>query len=478
MKNLYLKILRSLILSVAFGIIPCATGAAVTNENGTAVVKDALVKVQSDIERDTVALIEFRAMIDKQRRPLAERLDALQKKVKMHRADVKRVRRLRLQGEKEQAILEADAVAVEEEGHFLTALFTEYARAMETRVGVAEAPQLIERLRPIQEKLTQQDLSDGFANSIQQLLTLAAEFNEERLGGNLFEGVALDAAGIEQLGRFAVFGPTSYFAVNGKDIAGLTITEFGASQPVIYDKIHEDYIPPIFKLVMGEVARVPLDVTEGDAIKVAEAKPTLVEHVKKGGLVMYPLLIVALTALILGVWKTIELASIRLKPEQQLHLIIEAVKSGNIEEAKTRVNQINQPVRMLVEEAIEHRDSPRDHLEEIMHEHVLAALPRLERNLGTLAVLGGIAPLLGLLGTVTGMIHTFQLVTVFGSGDAKLLSGGISEALVTTETGLAIAIPILLVHAFLSRRARGIIGQLEFIAVSIVNDLKARSSNT
>ena len=73
------------------------------------------------------------------------------------------------------------------------------------------------------------------------------------------------------------------------------------------------------------------------------------------------------------------------------------------------------------------------------------------------------------------MIHTFQLVTLFGSGDAKLLSGGISEALVTTNTGLAIAIPTLLIHAFLARRARGIVGALESRAATMVNDLKLRN---
>jgi biopolymer transport protein ExbB len=107
---------------------------------------------------------------------------------------------------------------------------------------------------------------------------------------------------------------------------------------------------------------------------------------------------------------------------------------------------------------------------------VLCTVPKLERHLGTLAVFGGIAPLLGLLGTVTGMIHTFQLVTVFGSGDAKLLSGGISEALITTEFGLAIAIPVLLIHAFFARRVRNMISHLEQTAVMMINALKSQEA--
>jgi len=104
---------------------------------------------------------------------------------------------------------------------------------------------------------------------------------------------------------------------------------------------------------------------------------------------------------------------------------------------------------------------------------VLTTIPVLRRYLGALAVFGAVAPLLGLLGTVTGMIHTFQLVTIFGTGDAKMLSGGISEALVTTETGLAIAIPVLLVHAFLARRVDNMAGRLEHSVVEFVDALES-----
>ena len=88
-----------------------------------------------------------------------------------------------------------------------------------------------------------------------------------------------------------------------------------------------------------------------------------------------------------------------------------------------------------------------------------------------IAIAAASAPLLGLLGTVTGIINTFKLITVFGSGDVKTLSGGISEALITTEFGLIIAIPSLLLHAFLSRKAKGIVHRMETTAVAFLNKL-------
>jgi len=447
----------------------CAADEAAGTPNA---VSSAILATKADIERDTEELNELRARIAEQRRPLAARLETLQTTVRQRRADVERIRRLRTQGEKEQATLEAQATAVEEECRFLSALFVEYARAMETRVGAAEGARLVEWLRPIQTALATEETAGGFAKAIGELLALSEDWNVERFGGYLFEGVALDGNGIEHPGRFAALGPAAWFAAHDDGPTGLAVTQFGAAQPAIYDRLPDTQLDAIRALTAGGVGRAPVDVTAGDAIKVADAKPSFLEHVRKGGFVMIPLLVVALAAVALSIWKAVELGGIRVRPGERVHAAMEAARRGDTAAARRAASEIEQPLRSLVEEAIEHRDAPRDHLEEIMHEHVLASLPRLERNLGALAVLGGISPLLGLLGTVTGMIHTFQLVTIFGSGDAKLLSGGISEALVTTETGLAIAIPVLLVHAFLARRARGIIGALERTAVGIVNDIR------
>jgi len=91
-----------------------------------------------------------------------------------------------------------------------------------------------------------------------------------------------------------------------------------------------------------------------------------------------------------------------------------------------------------------------------------------------IAVTAATAPLLGLLGTVSGMIRTFNLITLFGSGDPKPLAGGISEALVTTLFGLVVAIPALILHAFLSRRSQGIVQTTERLGLSFVNSLRSK----
>ena len=89
-----------------------------------------------------------------------------------------------------------------------------------------------------------------------------------------------------------------------------------------------------------------------------------------------------------------------------------------------------------------------------------------------IAIASATAPLLGLLGTVTGMIHTFKLINLFGTGNAKTLASGISEALVTTEFGLIVAIPALIMHALLSRKIQGIKSTMEMTSLAFVNGVR------
>jgi biopolymer transport protein ExbB len=102
---------------------------------------------------------------------------------------------------------------------------------------------------------------------------------------------------------------------------------------------------------------------------------------------------------------------------------------------------------------------------------------RLERWLGAIAMTASVAPLLGLLGTVSGMITTFKAMTLFGAGDPRVVSGGIAEALITTELGLVVAIPALLAHALMSRKVKSDFAQLENDAVQL-SQLPIRSGET
>ena len=115
-----------------------------------------------------------------------------------------------------------------------------------------------------------------------------------------------------------------------------------------------------------------------------------------------------------------------------------------------------------------------DGLDNVIEEKILAEQGQQERFLSIIGVLASIAPLLGLLGTVTGMIDTFRAITIFGTGDPRMMSTGISEALVTTQAGLGIAIPLLLAHHFLRRRVALLVADMEECGMGMIARLSAR----
>jgi biopolymer transport protein ExbB len=216
---------------------------------------------------------------------------------------------------------------------------------------------------------------------------------------------------------------------------------------------------------------IPLDVTLGKALKIVEGNDTLFEHLAKGGSVGVVIISLGLVCLIIGGFKAYEITNFKTPSRKNVQKVIQSIESGNADEALSQASTLEGAGGDLLVSAVENHKIKSTNLEEILFEKILSAQPTLERFLPFMALTAAAAPLLGLLGTVTGMIKTFTLITIFGTGDAKSLSSGISEALVTTELGLVVAIPSLILHGLLSRMAKQKIGDLEQISVSFINGI-------
>lgn len=427
----------------------------------------ALGQARSDLSAAVEELNETRARIAGKRKPLAERLQRLQATVAALRGEAESIRKTRLQTEFEYENLKRETRSREEAVRFVNAVLSEYRRSIETRAGIAESAWMREKLRQVDRKLAEEgdDLLPSIAGD---LVKLAGEWNMARFGGFAFDGRVVDPNGVERSGRLVVMGPFAYFA--GDEVAGVVVSRPGSLYPGVADASTGTDGGDIRALVNGEEARVPLDPSLGDALKVRESRGTFVGHLKKGGVVIIPLLLVGLAALAITMERFAAIRNYRAESVETEH-VAALLREGKVGEAESLAADAGFPLSALLDEGIKHRGVRKENAEEILREHAMSLSPSLEKHLGTLAVLGGVAPLLGLLGTVTGMIHTFRLVTIFGSGDAKLLSGGISEALVTTEIGLIIAVPVLLIHAFLSRRVRTIAGEMDRSVAVFVNRL-------
>ena len=222
----------------------------------------------------------------------------------------------------------------------------------------------------------------------------------------------------------------------------------------------------------GEGAAVPVDMSGGAALRQITYEPSFLDQMQAGGPIVWPIAAIALAVLLIVSYKLVFLNRVHGNTDRVMGEVNTLAASGEWQQADDLVRSLqgkNWPVVNVIRDGLRSRDQDRETLESILHESILRELPRLERGLAVLAIFGAVAPLLGLLGTVTGMIDTFRIITLFGTGDPKLMSGGISEALVTTELGLAVAIPTMLLHTFLSRRVNTIVGDMEEKAVTLTN---------
>ena len=190
-----------------------------------------------------------------------------------------------------------------------------------------------------------------------------------------------------------------------------------------------------------------------------------------GGPVMVPIGILAGAALLVALYKWLALSFVRRPSRKRLKSLLDAVARNDAPAAAVQAKAMGGPAGRMLSAGVQHLDEPRELIEEVMYESILTTRLKLLRFLPFIAICAASAPLLGLLGTVTGIINTFKLITVFGSGDVKTLSSGISEALITTEYGLIVAIPSLLLHAFLSRKAKNVIDHMEMSAMAFLNQV-------
>ena len=189
--------------------------------------------------------------------------------------------------------------------------------------------------------------------------------------------------------------------------------------------------------------------------------PNLEERWHQGGYIGYAITAVGVFAFLLAIWRLIVLMGVSSKVNSQL-------KSNKANE--------NNPLGRVLKI---HEDNPvmdSETLELKLSEGILRETPRLESGLTLLKIIAAIAPLMGLLGTVTGMIVTFQAITIFGAGDPKAMAGGISGALITTVLGLLVAIPVVLLHTIVNGRAQRILHILNEQTTGIIAEHTEASS--
>lgn len=539
------------------------TGAQEVPEESNEAFLQATDSVQQKLEESIEELNRLRERVAAEKIPLSSELSTLESELEEVRAEYQQTTRTLDSRTLDLTNLRNEIESRKEEATFLSNLLGQYIRNFESRLHIAEI-QLYQdsleeaRLAPENSNLSKQEVYQAQS----ELLTVSLDRLNDILGGFRFDGTAVNTEGIVKNGTFVMIGPAAIFRSEDSEDVGTVQQRLGSLEPTIIAFNAPEDTEAAAELVVRGEGYFPLDPTLGNAHKVESTEETLLEHVQKGGVVMYPIFALAAAALLVALVKWFGMILIRKPSQKRINSLLKSVSEYDKEAAEqkakkmskaevsaandfvswffggvifgvvvfvviyfqrwffpgalvgTRLSFIDEipsgvgfwlrgtgfalvagvasgavgvvwglvrfvlqflfgysPIGRMLQVGVEHIEEPRDLIEEVMYERVMETRLKLERFLPFIAISAASAPLLGLLGTVTGIIETFKLITVFGSGDVKTLSGGISEALITTEFGLIVAIPSLLLHAFLSRRVRSIINQMEQAAVSFANQV-------
>ncbi|MDC0088080.1 MotA/TolQ/ExbB proton channel family protein [Akkermansiaceae bacterium] len=291
---------------------------------------------------------------------------------------------------------------------------------------------------------------------------------EKVMGGHLVEGDAVASDGEVKSGTFALAGPAIWFAAEDSSATGAVIREKGSLSPRV---IKGDAVA-VKSLISGEAAQLGLDVTGGKALALTALQNDEVNIFRKGGFWIWPILAIALFSMISGVIKFFQIIKLKTPRADWVSDMLTALRDGDQAQAESISQEVNHPVSAVVSRCLTFVKAGPDVVEEVLYEQLIDVQNKLQSWLPFIAITAATAPLLGLLGTVAGMIRTFEVIAISGTGDAKPLAGGISEALVTTLFGLVVAIPALIIHALLSRRCQGIAQTTEKLGLTLVNGLR------
>jgi len=196
-----------------------------------------------------------------------------------------------------------------------------------------------------------------------------------------------------------------------------------------------------------------LDVTRGTILELLVESPTVMDRIHQGGIVGYCIIGLGFIGLLIALWRFIGLSSDSRKVTAQL---------------KRDTASTDNPLGRVLAAYESNRGGDTETIELKLSEAALKEMPGLTKGLLFIKVISVVAPLMGLLGTVTGMIKTFQVITLYGAGDPKMMAGGISQALMTTVLGLVVAIPMVLLHTVVSGQSRKIINILQSQSAGIV----------
>lgn len=289
---------------------------------------------------------------------------------------------------------------------------------------------------------------------------------------NLQSAVIINRQGRESRAEVLLVGPFIAAYSEGEESGFLHFTPGSEKLYALANLPDSSTGRQLASYMAGQSPAAPVDISRGGALRQISHRVDFVDQIRQGGPIVYPILALLVFGLLIVVERGICLLRSRQAKPPLISLLRDLATEGKWQECDALCASHRwrkKPMGRVLKSGLSVRTRSREDIENALHEAILAEVPRLERGLSTLGMFTSIAPLLGLLGTVTGMINVFHVITLYGAGDPRMMSSGISEALVTTMLGLSAAIPLMLLHNVISRGVDRIVDDMEEQSVSLVN---------
>ena len=452
---------------IFFGLIPfLVLGESIQQVRSTA---------RNDLKSAITQLSDLRKKIEDEKIPLAREVSQKERDAAGKRKELER--RLRLRDNRDANLLQLKQEVDEAEQEIGTTLdlLKNYTRSWRNSTPPAEQEIWGEAVAELISR--GQNAPTNSMDAYLSILRLTIKAVQEQTAGLAFSGNAIvPPEGTREEGIFWSLGPILFFSgekgSNGfleksfsseefsvVDLTPDSVTQYEPSRLLAASNENAKIITSALKTEPGKLAIVPMDPSMGKAFVMEGGELSIQEELQKGGIWIYPIVFFAALSLVIAIIKAFQILSVS-TPLQPASL------NGSF----------SGPFETLRKTAESYQGKKPEILEEIMYEVIIDFQVKLEKALPLIAVTAASAPLLGLLGTVTGMIDVFRQITNFANPENSELARGISEALVTTKFGLVTAIPALITHALLSRRLQGTISKLEGFAARLVH-LKKEEPN-
>jgi len=255
---------------------------------------------------------------------------------------------------------------------------------------------------------------------------------------------------IVRVGTFNLVSDNGYLKFENGDVSELLRQPEGRYVSTTGDLMEAD----------GGAVSLGIDVTRGGILALLVESPTIKDRIEQGGIVGYCIIALGLIGLLIAIMRWLALSTADRKVKAQL---------------KRETASTDNPLGRVLAAYESNRGADTETIELKLSEAALKEMPDLTKGLLFIKVVSAVAPLMGLLGTVTGMIKTFQVITLYGAGDPKMMAGGISQALMTTVLGLVVAIPMVLLHTVVSGKSRKIVNILQSQSAGLVAQHSERS---